>query len=117
MSGHGDPSTRAGWAETGSQRSLGVYSLPLAKLTNRLSSPNALPSLLPSPASTLAALSKCGRTFPPVFVGENRWLDVGENRFVEDVEVTMRSDAAGSMSSEVRNEVSARSSLVDVTDR
>lgn len=93
-----------------------AQSLPLAKLTNRLSSPNAFPSLPPSPASTLAALNRCGNTFPPACGGENRWLEVGENRLDDDGEAIMRS-WAGSISSDVRKEVSARSSLVAVTDK
>lgn len=81
----------------------------MAKLTSLLNSPNAFGVSLPSiPASPLAArANKPGRP-PEEFVGENKADEEGE--------VIMRSPC-GSMSKEVRKEVSARSSLVDVTER
>lgn len=62
----------------------------------------------PMPPSPLAALaSKPGRP-PEVFVGENSAVDEGD--------VIIRSPA-GSISKLVRNDVSDKSSFVDVTDK
>lgn len=88
----------------------------MAKLTKRLKSPNALGVSLPKPGmpsgtppSTLVALASSPGSPPGVLVGENS-ID-------EEGEVIILSAGAGSMSRLVKNEVSDRSSLVEVTER
>lgn len=82
----------------------------VAKLTNRLNSPNALGVSLPSPIppSPLAARANNPGRPPDELVGENKAEDEGE--------VTILSPC-GSISRPVRNDVSARSSFVEVTER
>ena len=81
----------------------------VAKLTSLLKSPKAFG--VSRPASAIEASTLVALEIKP---GNPDVADVGEKRCVEEGEVTIRS-AAGSMSTEVRKEVSLRSSLVDVT--
>lgn len=86
------------------------HSRLVAKLTNRLKSPNAfdVSVLSLSPPSPLPDLSKFGKPPPLVAVGENRFADEG------DVTIC---PLGGSISRCVRKEVSDRSSFVEVTER
>lgn len=80
----------------------------MAKLTNRLKSPKAFGVSLPSCSLVLLfRLNKLGRPALPVLVGEK----------AEEEGVDSLSDDDGSISMDVRKEVSWRSSLEDVTDK
>ena len=88
-----------------------IQSRPLAKLTNRLKSPNAfgVSDRKSAPPSVLAVReSKLGKVWPDAFVGENSVAELGEVIILS---------AGGSISSKVKKEVSERSPLVEVTER